>query len=144
MYYLGTYMFSCLRLLKHQKRKSISSKTYPWKAYWSAKMLQDKKPQVGSNIVNPLRTQCQTSQAAIIGIIPIMSFVHYLSFWTKLLQPNNFYFKKMFPLSVINETPKVLQWIQCCLKDHVLRLKIDGFLSKIIQYWAVSDINMNI
>lgn len=34
-------------------------------------MLQDKKPQVGSNIVNPLYTQCETSQAMIIGMIPI-------------------------------------------------------------------------
>lgn len=52
-------------------------------------MLQDKKPQVGSDIVNPLCTQRETSQAVIIGLNPVMSFVHYLSFWTKLLQPNS-------------------------------------------------------
>lgn len=48
-------------------------------------MLQDKKPQVGSNIVNSLYTECETSQAVIIRMTPVMSFVYYLSFWTKLL-----------------------------------------------------------
>lgn len=102
-------------------------------------MLQDKKPHVGSNILNPLYTRCETSQAAIIGMNPVMSFVHYLSFWTKVLQP-----KKRFPLSIINVTPQVVQWIQCCLEDHILHLEKDGFLFRIIQYWTEPDINMTI
>lgn len=56
-----------------------------------------------------------------------------------------FLVKKKNPLSVINVTTKVVQWIQCCLEDHVLHLEIDGFLSRIVsQDWTVLDINMNI
>lgn len=42
------------------------------------------------------------------------------------------YHKIMFLVSAIKVTPKVLQWLQSCLEDHVLRLEIDGGFSRII------------
>lgn len=40
--------------------------------------------------------------------------------------------KIMFLISAIKVTPKVMQWLQSCLEDHVLHLEIDGVFSIII------------
>lgn len=42
------------------------------------------------------------------------------------------YHKIMFLKSAIEVTPKVVQWLQSCLEDHVLRLEIDGVFFGII------------
>lgn len=55
-----------------------------------------------------------------------------------------FLWGKKIPISLISVTLKVVQWIQCCLEDYVLCIELDGFLSRIIQYWTAPDINMNI
>lgn len=114
-------------------KEIIISKTNPWKENWSTKMLQHKRPQVGSNFVNPLYTQCETSQnrdyrnASYSLIYPLCIISDPIAM-AKL----NLYHKIMFLISAIKVTPKVMQWLQSCLEDHVLHLEIDGVFSKII------------
>jgi len=95
-------------------------------------MFQCKKLQAGSNIVNPLYTQCEASQTVITGMHLTVSFVHYhfrhnCYGQTQSLSQNNVSYicnqSSHKSCAVVTELFR---------EDHILHLEIHGDFSRII------------